>query len=280
MFDELAPALRRDLARGALDATLARHGHGLMSLATVRDTQALLALLDTARPYSSARDGLLADLLRLYGRGHDGGVLAVLLHALLGSMVRLRVRLARVTPDRRECDAAILHAVVVSVEGFDPDRRSPHVQASLERDAYHRLWLAWRADRRRRAAHVHACVVAAHATEGIAVGDYDLDDLLGPREPPPRRDFDPEEVATATEWLRGLVTARVLRERDVVLLRRTQLQGETLATVAHDLGLHVEAAKKALQRARRSLRAHQERAATLRLSPRVAGWTLFGQERT
>ena len=273
-FDPVSAALRRELARGAFGAALARHGPDLVALGAANDTTGVLARLDGAPPYAPARDGLLADLLRLHRRCRDGAVIAALLYALRGSAFRLSVRLDRAMRDPAEREAEVLHALTLAANDYDPDRRSPHIQAGIERDAWHQLWRVWRADRRRRANHARACEVAGHAAGGLALGGYTLDDLLGPREPSARPDLAAEEVAFAADRLLVLVEHGILEARDVVLLVRTRLGGEALAAVAADLGLRVETVKKALYRARQNLRARRALVESLCLSPPAAGATL------
>ncbi len=272
--DPVSAALRRALTRGAFGVALARHGHDLTALAAANDTTAVLARLDDAPPYTPTRDGLLADLLRLHRRCGDGAVIAALLYALRGSALRLSVRLDRAMRDPAEREAEVLHALTLAANDYDPERRSPHIQASIERDAWNQLWRVWQADCRRRANHARACEVVGHAATGLALGDYTLDDLLGPREPSARLDLDAEELVVAVDRLRGLVAHDVLDERDVVLLVRTRLGGEALASVAADLGLRVETVKKALYRARQNLRARRALVEALCLSPSPAGATL------
>lgn len=261
---DLARTLRRALDRGPLGDALADPHDG--PLGPLRDVAALVAALEAARPYGDARDALLAALLRLRRAGvvaaRDAALYALHDHALR--------RFLGLTPARMEHGervAEVLHALTASLDAFDPDRRSPHVQAGVEQDTRHRLWrarsLAQRSHRAERAAETRV----AHAAHELAAGTYDLAVLLEPHDPRTNGDRRDGDAPGADVVFDHLVARRVFTPRDAALLLRVHVRREPLRAVAVELGLRAEAARKALLRARRRLRAARDLVESLCVSP-------------
>lgn len=252
---DLRPALRSAVNAAHLEALVAAYGSDLTSLAAVTP-EALLAGLDAAPLYSPGRDALLADLLRLYHRCHDGAPLALLYDALLPGLARVTRRVGRGPEGDEESRATVLYAAALAIDAFVPERRSAHVQAGLEMDIYHRVWQAWRDDARRRRAHTAGAQVWAQLRPEHSDA-WSLDELLGVSEPaaPRAETFDTEERDAALRLLESAVARGVLCARDVSLLLGARVDGRRIASVAAELGMSAEAAKKAIQRASRALRA-------------------------
>lgn len=255
-FDHLTTALRKELARGTLDAVLARHVADVPTLADVPDAQALVTRLDVARPYSEERDALLADLLRLHRASNDGAALGALVYATHAGVLRRGLRLTRARDEPHEGHAEVLLTLIEHLGAYDPDRRSPHVQAGIERDVLRELGRARRAEQRQKAARLAVAGVAHHAANDLLSGTHSLTNLLAPHNPgaPPANDTEPLDVAVVDALLERLVARRLLSARDALLFGRVELLNRRVPDVAGELGMTHAAARKALERARNSLR--------------------------
>lgn len=265
LSDKLSPALERAVLQGSFETLLARHGADLTALADVPTGHALLARLDAERPYSAARDALLADLLRLRQRTHDVAVLSALLYALHESATRRGRWFATRPRDRAEAHAQVVLALVESLDAFDVDHRSTHVQAGLEYDTFDRLREAREASQRCQDVEEEVASVAKAASDGLTSGTYALADLLGPREVEPRV-IDEEDRVAAQALLPRLVMDHILRPWEALLVIRADAMGHRIADVARDLGMTHAAASKTLQRARKTLRARRARVLSIFMS--------------
>lgn len=208
--------------------------------------------IEAAPLYSLERDALLADLVRLFQRTRDGAPLALLYEALWPTIVRTMQRLGRDDEPHGESCAVVLLATAEAIDAFDPDRRSVHVQAGLERDIHHRGWRARRDEHRRRQAHAQCAFVWGSAAPG-ELAAWSIDDLLGVAGRNTTERFDEEERKAAWHTLKGFVRDGLLKPREAALLFGARVEGRRLVEVAEELGMGVEAAKKATQRAARSL---------------------------
>jgi hypothetical protein len=249
----LALTLRQALTRGPLDAALSATRDGLQ-LSGIRDVPALLAALDNERPYGEARDALLAALLRLHRASGLVAARDAALYALQGSVLRrfLRLTPARLEPHERV--AEVLHALTASLDAFDPERRSPHVQAGVEQDVRHRLWRTRRDARRSHQTERAAEARVAHAAFELCAGTYAIADLIERAAARPAAEHPDSDAPGAEGLFARLVAQRALLPRDAALLLRVHVRREPIANAAAALGLRLEAARKALLRARRRLR--------------------------
>lgn len=267
LLNDLASSLRSACDTGALDATLTRHRAEFAALRDVPDTPALLARLDAAVRYSPERDALLADLLRLHRRDRDGAALAVLLCALYAAAAVHHLRLTAAGGGMQERVIEVLDVLVECIDAYDPDRHSAKVQASIELNVHQKLSRARKAEGHNRAALKTLTQVVELASEELEAGTYALADLLGPRETARVGANDNDVQEGAEEVLRKLAQASVLRPREVELIRRVDVRGERIDEVAQVLGLKLAAAKKALHRARRSLRKRRSKVEAFCVSP-------------
>lgn len=250
---DLALTLRQALSRGPLgDALLATHD--ALHPSGIRDVPALLAALDDERPYGEARDALLAALLRLHRASGLVAARDAALYALHGSALRRFLRLTPARMEPHERVAEVLHALTASLDAFDPARRSPHVQAGVEQDVRHRLWLARRDARRSHQTERAAEARVAHAAFDLCAGTYALADLIERSTARPAAERPDGEAPGAEGLFARLVARRALLPRDAALLLRVHVRREPIADAAAALGLRFEAARKALLRARRRLR--------------------------
>ena len=266
-FDILRDALRRAVLTGAFQATFARHARDFDSLASCPDAGELVARLDRLPPFEAERDAILADLLRLWRRVPGGGALTALVYALHGGVLRRFLRFTDASDDPRDQMAAVLYALVERLEVFDPDARAKKVQDRIEDKVRRRLVRALKADRRRQRVHATVVDLAAHAQSQLATGELALSELIERRGRRPKREPDPVDDDAVDSLQAQLVARDLLRPREAELVCRVEVQGQPIADVARDLDMSVAAARKALQRARASLRARRDAMASLFLSP-------------
>lgn len=257
-ISELAPALSRAARAASFTDLCAHHGAGLVTLADVPDMQTLLARLDAERSYSATRDALLADLLRLHRRCRDGATLSALLYALHLGVVRRWGRLARRGVDPQEGAAALLAALITSLDSFDPDARTPHVQAGVELSVRNHLRRTRREERRRREAHARIARIVESARADLDAGIHRFEALI--ERPEVRAANDPACASPsldrdASRHVESLLVSRaILRPRDASLVCLVDVHDLTVAEAASSLGMRFEGARKALLRARRRLR--------------------------
>ena len=209
---DLSAALRRALAHEARDRSLARPSVELAALVGAAGSPALLAQLDATRPYTTERDALLGALLRQHQERRDGAALGALLYALHESATRRGRRLTTAPYEVDEARAQVVHALVESLDAFDLERRSRHVQASLELDTLGRLRSALLASRRRQRAEAEVERVTTAATDGLDAGTYALADLLEAPDAAPC-DRDDEDHGAAREAPPAHVAASFARTR-------------------------------------------------------------------
>lgn len=254
-LEELESALRCGATGGGFERTLRAHGAGLLALGRGAD---VVPCLDALPAFLPARDEILGDLLRLYRRSGEGSALCVVCYALLPSVGRLVRRLAPKAPWRRgELLDDLVYVTVMQAARFDPDRRSSHVQAGLERDIRHELWRTWLREyavrkRLRALARAAPSLGAGAPSDGCT-----LDDLPGPAGAPRPRalPFDDDDRAEMDRLLRSLFDAGVVDEREFRLLRESRVFERRVASVAGELGMTEAAARKAIQRAGPRVRA-------------------------
>ncbi len=270
-FSKMAPALLRAAQQAPFDVLLARHGAGLTTLAEVADVPTLLVRLDAARPYSAERDALLADLLRLHRRSRDGAALSALLYALHAGVVGRCWRLATKGRELREGAAELFAALVTCLDAFDPDARTPHVQAGVGWAVENRLRRQRKAERRQRKALERVVRIAESAGADLDAGVHGLDLVIELRNARPANDrhieLDAADMEAARALEARLVEQGLLRPRDAALVCLVDVHGRPVAEAASSLGLHLEAARKALQRARRHLRSQRRAVESLFVSP-------------
>lgn len=248
---ELSHALRREVARGSFDDTLSAHREGLEALVPLADGAAVLARFDALPDFCDGRDGLLRDLLRLHRRSGDGAVLGVLCYGLRGLLERACLRAAALDPPYRdERLAELLSATVVQLTRFDQEGRSVRVQAGLERDVQHHVWLAWRRRSREYGSLAELAQCFREAGAEVANDPRAPHELMGPAKARRRRgDFDDEDRAEMEAVLLGLLERRVVDAREFRLLREARVYGRRLEGVASELGMTLAGAQKVLQRA-------------------------------
>ena len=262
--DMMAAALRGVLTRGA-HRWDAAHCVGLPSLEGVADTAELLARLEIMEPRSEARDALLADLLRLHRRDRNGAALSAVLYAVHAGVVRRCARLVRAL-EPREGAARIACALLVSLDRFDPDRRSRHVEYSVCQDTWHCLWRLRCDEQRQRQLQPRLAALVGDACADLEGNAEVLGDLLGSSSGRRANVAEAEEVAHAEALAETLAAKGLLTLRDAQLLCRTALQRRGIPDVAQELGMKEAAAKKALQRAKDRLRARGTRVRSILLS--------------
>lgn len=129
-----------------------------------------------------------------------------------------------------------------------------------------RLVRALKADRRRQRVHAAVVDLAAHAQSQLATGELALSELIERRGRRPKCEPDPVDDDAVGSLQAQLVARDLLRPREAELMCRVEVQGQPIADVARDLDMSVAAARKALQRARASLRARRDAVASLFLS--------------
>lgn len=254
--DKVVVALRDELTRRVFGGELAARSAGLPALEGIVDTPSLLARLDAEAPRSEARDALLADLLRLHRRARDGAALNAVLYAVHAGVVRRCERLVA-SLEPREGAAQIACALLASLDRFDPDRRSRHVEHGVCEDTWHRLWLLRGGEQRERRVHARLAELVSHACADLEAGAWE--DLLGSPSRATVRRVEAEDAERVEALAEALTAQGLLKLRDAQLLCRTALQGRRVPEVAQELGMKEAAAKKALQRAKARLLARKDR---------------------
>lgn len=198
------------------------------------------------------------DLLRLHRRCRDGATLSALLYALHLGVVRRWGRLARRSVDPQEGAAELLAALITSLDSFDPDARTPHVQAGVELNVRNHLRRTRREERRRREAHTRIARIAESARADLDAGVHRFEALIERPEVRAANDLacaSPSLDRDASRDVESLLVARaILRPRDASLVCLVDVHDLTVAEAASSLGMRFECARKALLRARRRLR--------------------------
>lgn len=247
-------AFRSSIQPARLDPWLDVHGSTAFADGG-SPTRALLERLDRLKPYSPERDAILAELLRIDRVDPASTAHSALLVGVHSSMLRVLRTLPSRVIDRAELESMLCVAFVAALRAYDPDRRSPHVQANVEMDARRALVRDWQRAQRTQRAEAEAAARIVGASEALASGIFQAADLMEPFETTPPLELDAEDVAWTRGWLESLVHQRRIIARAADLFLRVYVERVDVRVVAAEIGMSAQAARKAAQRARTELHA-------------------------
>lgn len=197
----------------------------------------LVEYLDTTSLYARERDDVFADLFRLTRNASaTAWASRAVLYAFLPGMPHVIRRLRRCAGwvDLDEVVAEALSVTVEILSAFDPDGRSPHIQATLEHVVCRTIFRR----RLRRYREMAAESELATFVEHDDGAKFAVTMPFPPTAPNDRdRQLDDDEIALGERMLGEFVSAGRLHAEDANLITETRLRGRTATALSGTLGI-------------------------------------------
>ena len=223
------------------------------ALEAFADEAALVAFLNDAPRYATSRDAVLLDLVRVERGAWARASPDVILLAFLPSVLRVldRVRATSRIPFEDDLADAVA-ATLDAIRSYDPDHRSPHVQANVELDAFNAFYRRWLREGQRKEVVESVAVLANDAHK--RAGDKDICFFPGVADPQ-RWDLTPKDIRVGRKMLRYFVKTGELSAIDASLIVEVHLRGRISTDVALEFGIDRRTVVRRVDRAAGRIRA-------------------------
>jgi DNA-directed RNA polymerase specialized sigma subunit len=227
-------------------------------LAGIRDGHGFVTFFDTARAYKAERDAALSDLVRLFRSRESRAVSELVTYAFLPCIKRVACRLRRVTPtEPSELLSEAVVTVLETIRAYDPDRRSPHVQANVEITAYNVFFRKWQGEQRAASARESLASALAIQVDAASEGGEDDEPVCSFPCVPGTTDaaLDVDDLQLGQRFLAAVVNRGLLSDRDAAIVDGFFLRNQSSAEVGARLGVDRRTVTRHAKQAKARIRA-------------------------